>query len=359
MAKKKEFNPQSLYDIAKSAMDSIDCLKKNSDKVRVLEKSAKDFESLGDFQDARTMAEDCRKLSAIYKEKPDVLPPPPKNPIDEKPESKAPKIIFRVAAVVIILAIIAIFFVKMTDSGKYLRANFNEHIGNHQKAYKLYKNIKGYKDSNSRYLKNRYLYGCETLDKKKYEKARDTFRDIATYKDSGDKLATAEIEILKSTPLHEDILFGEAHWIVVEKTDDRAFLVKTKPTSGVPYNSEDKPVTWKTSSIRSYLNTTYAYETFTPAMINKMIDTKIKIKGNKKKHIKGCKTTDKIFMLNPEQSYKYSADLSIYMRDWWLITPGESQNKAQFVSYGQVMPEGYNVNNRYINMRPCFWLRTN
>ena len=356
MADVNETQLQSNYDKAKTLMDSIDCLKKNSDKAATLKRAAKRFEALGEFKDSADMASKCKADAEKYSNIKDNLPPAPKNPADLKKPSKAFTWILRIIALLIIVAILGFFYTRYFDHGAYLRSAFYENIGNHEKAYKMFLHLKDYKDSKQRYMDNRYKHGCEKLEEKDYENAKKAFREIQDYKDSAKKLTDAEIAILKDTKVHGDVLFGEAHWIVAAKKKDKAFLIKTKPTSGFAYNATDDKVTWKTCSLREYLNGAYMNDLFNKYMKDRIIEKKVVVKDNKEFGTKGSTTTDKMFMLNEDQAYKYAEDLSSYLDDYWLIGPGETQREAQFVSNGQVKEAGYPVDDRDINTRPCCWV---
>ena len=323
MADVNEAQLQSNYDKAKTLMDSIDCLKKNSDKAATLKRAAKRFEALGEFKDSADMASKCKADAEKYSNMKDNLPPAPKNPADLKKPSKAFTWILRIIALLIIVAILGFFYTRYFDHGAYLRSAFYENIGNHEKDY---------------------------------ENAKKAFREIQDYKDSAKKLTDAEISILKDTKVHGDVLFGEAHWIVAEKKKDKAFLIKIKPTSGFAYNATDDKVTWKTCSLREYLNGAYMNDLFNKYMKDRIIEKKVVVKDNKEFGTKGSTTTDKMFMLNEDQAYKYAEDLSSYLDDYWLIGPGETQREAQFVSNGQVKEAGYPVDDRDINTRPCCWV---
>ncbi|MBP5772621.1 MAG: hypothetical protein J6W35_00885 [Eubacterium sp.] len=356
MAEINEAELQNQYNKAKFLMNSIDCLTKNSDKAKTLKRAAKRFEALGGYADSADLAAKCKAEAEKYSNMEDNLPPAPKNPLDEKKVSKVGVWVLRIAVFLVIVGIIGFFYTRKTDHGAYLRSSFYENIGNHEKAYKMFLHLKDYKDSEDRYLKNRYKFGCELLKEKHYWDARNTLRPIRDYKDSGKKLADAEIELLKKTKVNGDILFGEAHWVVAKKTKTKAFLIKTKPVEGVPYNDKDEDVTWENSSIRSYLNSVFTAETFTPGMIDKIIDTDVHVSGNKKNNTKGSDTTDKVFMLKSSQAKHYEKQLSLFLRDYWLIEPGETQREAQFVSFGKVKAAGYPVNDKNMNARPCIWV---
>ena len=70
----------------------------------------------------------------------------------------------------------------------------------------------------------------------------------------------------------------------------------------------------------------------------------------------GKDTVDRLFFLNEVEARKYAQYLDAYMTDWWLIGPGDSQDKVAFVSNGKVMEEGYKANELGINSRPAMWV---
>lgn len=358
MANANEAQLQNDYEKAKTLMGSIDCLKKNSDKAATLKRAAKRFEALGEYKDSADMASKCRAGAEKYSKTEDNLPPAPKNPADLKEPSKAFTWILRIIVLFVIVGILAFFYTRYFDHGAYLRSAFYEKIGNHEKAYKMFLRLKDYKDSEERYLDNRYKHGCEKLKDKDYEGAKKAFRAIPDYEDSGKKLVDAEIAIIKDTKVHGDVLFGEAHWIVAEKKKDKVFLIKTKPTNGLAYNTTDNKVTWKTCDLREFLNGSYMDDLFNKYMKDRIIKKKVVVKDNKKFGTKGSTTTDKLYLLNNDQFYKYEKDLNSFSGDYWLIGPGETQREAQFVSDCEVKEAGYPVNDRYINTRPCCWVST-
>ena len=199
MAEINEAELQIQYDKAKALMNSIECLTRNSDKTKTLKRAAKRFEALGSYSDSADMAAKCNAEAEKYASMEDNLPPAPKNPLDLKKPSKAATWILRIVVFLVIVGIIGFFYTRKTDHGAYLRSSFYENIGNHEKAYKMFLHLKDYKDSEDRYLKNRYKFGCELFKEKKYEDARNALRPIRDYQDSGQKLADAEIALLKKT----------------------------------------------------------------------------------------------------------------------------------------------------------------
>ena len=133
---------------------------------------------MGDFKDSKQMADQCLADAEKISKQPDNLPPHPKNPLDEKKSSKAFTWTLRIIVLLVIVGILGAFYLRTTDHGCYLRSSFDEKIGNHEKAYKMFLHIKDYKDSLDKYYENRYKHAVKQLNKKHYTKARDAFRDI-------------------------------------------------------------------------------------------------------------------------------------------------------------------------------------
>lgn len=354
----KQLTTEELYNKAKQLMNSTDSIVKNSDKAKIYNIAAKRFQSLGEFNDSPALAEECLKLASEFKAKPDVLPPHPVNPLDLKDKSKLSVFMFRLVFVLVIAMIIWQVYARTTDHGRYLRASFYSVIGQNEKAAKMFTSLKNYKDSPDKVIDNSYETGLKKYDDKNYKEAVHYFRQSLNYKDTNKYLTKAELVLIKKAKVNTDVLYGEAHWVIVKKKDGKAFMIKTKPINGIPYHTEEKDVTWETSSVRDYVNTDYANEIFTSEMIDNIAVTTVKVKGNDIYHTKGCTTKDKLFFLNAMQAYKYCMEkpLSDFKRDFWLIEPGETQSSACFFSFGQVMNEGYNVTSSYINIRPAMWV---
>ena len=167
-----------------------------------------------------------------------------------------------------------------------------------------------------------------------------------------------ELNNIDKSEVGTSILFGEYKWLILEKKQGKAFLVKSEPIPGYAYNDENISVTWEKSSLRKFLNSDFIDETFSESQKSKILETRISIPLNSQSKTKGGKeTTDKLFMLNAEQANRYEEILSNYTRDWWLIDAGISDNTAQFVSNGMVMDYGYEVSSQNINIRPAMWIQ--
>ena len=191
----------------------------------------------------------------------------------------------------------------------------------------MFNNLKSYKDSQDRATLSKYEYGIDCKKKDEYEVAKNTLRSLGDYKDSEAQLCELELNNIDKSEVGTSVLFGEYKWLILEKKQGKAFLVKSEPIPGYAYNDENISVTWEKSSLRKFLNSDFIDETFSESQKSKILETRISIPLNSQSKTKGGKeTTDKLFMLNAEQANRYEEILSNYTRDWWLIDAGISDS---------------------------------
>ena len=352
------------YLKAARLMEAIRCIIKDKDKADMYKSIAKIYKSLGDYKDSPELYAECMKkaeayaISATEYEK-SITESKKAVTSDNKKDKKHifKKITLIIGLFVIVLAIGSIIYLK-TEPGRYARASFYEKTGNYQKSYKMFNNLKSYKDSVDRCAECRYKYAAECFTNKNYETARKAYSVLKDYKDSEQKLASTEIALIKNAKVGDNILFGGYHWLIAEKKKDKVLLIKSLPINGFAYHEDSEDVTWEKCSLRNYLNNDFLQETFNDTMTASILDTKVTVPDNAKYGTTGGNaTTDKIFLLNAKQFNKYSDILSNYLRDCWLIGPGNTQSAAQFVSYGDVMAAGYDVTNTTIHIRPALWVK--
>lgn len=352
------------YIFGRNLIDAVPCLVKDSDKAKMYESVAELFEELGDYEDAEKLcaeaekkAEECRALAKKQEEE-----ETGRTQCEIQENKKEGMGIFRKCILLLILVVIAagiggIVYLK-TEPGRYARAGFYEKRGNYEKSYKMFHNLKDYKDSESRSREYKYEYALQCKRNNMYTQAKDALRELDDYKDSKDQLTELELENIKNSAVGTSVLFGEYKWLIVEKEKGKALLVKSKPINGYPYHENDENITWADSTLRKYLNNDFITETFYEKMSDEIMDTEVVIPDNEKYQTKGgTATTDKLFLLNARQAEQYRDMLSNYSRDWWLISPGNSQNTAQYVSYGEIMDYGYEVSNSNIYIRPAMWVK--
>ncbi len=359
------------YDRASRLEKSVRSLQRDKERGEIYQKAADLFASLGDFQDAKARAEKCEKKAKEFKEKYKQQEKVRKQAekqqkVEENPKKQIRKREIRLALLgILILAMgCATIFMK-TKPGRYFRADIFGKIGFYEKSYKMFNNLKDYKDSEERFKESCYKDGIAKLDAEDYEAAKKSLRKLDDYKDSDEKLTEAELELLKQCEIGKDALFGEYRWMVMEKEEDKLFLVKMVPINGVPYDKK-KATSWEDSSVRKYLNGKFMDETFNKAAQKRILKSTVEVPVTSDKTIT---TQDYLFFLTAEQAEKYQKPLSNYLRDWWLLDMGQEEHTAQFVSRGVakkhgsqlvsrgvVMKYGYEMSDKNIFMRPAMWI---
>ncbi len=350
------------YLEAKKLTDAIPCLIRDKEKAEIYENIAKIYEGLGDYEDSSVLCEEAKRKGKQYREQ--IKEQDEKNKkekLKDAAENESGKGILRkiILSLVLILIIAgiggAVYF--KTKPGRYVRASFYEKVENYEKSYKMFRNLKEYSDSESRSMESRYEFAVQCKENNEYTKAKDTFRALEDYKDSKTLLTELELDNIDNSKVGTSVLFGEYKWLILEKEAEKVLLVKSEPINGYAYHNENTNITWADSSLRTYLNTDFIEETFYEKMSEKILETEISVPDNKQYKTKGGKNTvDKVFLLNDRQAREYKEILDNYTRDWWLINPGNSQNTAQYVSYGEIMDYGYEVSNKNIYIRPAIWV---
>lgn len=354
------------YFDAEKLLKATNCLTRDKERAEMFKNLADRYKELEDFNDSKEKYEECLKKYKYYLEQSKIVKEiTPKEEdfnenINKENNTALKKIIMGLVIILVVAAAGGVVYLK-TKPGRYQRASYYENKGNYEKSYKMFKNLRSYKDSKSRKRDCKYQFALQCWKNKNYEPAIKMFRELveSEYGDSEEKLTELEIEFIKKQKIGTNVIFGNFHWLILENDGDKVLLVKSEPINGFAYNDENKSVTWSECTLRKYLNGSFLDETFGPNMQKKIFDTNITAENNSTYGTKaGKNTTDKIFLLNGRQAEQYENILSNYLRDWWLIGPGNSENTAQYVSYGKVMDYGYVVTDTNIHIRPALWIST-
>jgi len=195
---------------------------------------------------------------------------------------------------------------------------------------------------------------------------------------------------MKKTDVGDSIFFGtyeqdndqdngkeEIEWIVLAKEDNKLLVVSKYALDSLPYNNVEEEVTWKTCTLREWLNEEFYYSAFNPteqAMIQSA--TVPADKSPEYDTPPGKDTTDKVFLLSIAEANKYfsSNDARMcqataycvaqgaYQDDngycwWWLRSPGRNSKCATPVFIDGSI---YSFSNRaHLSrgaVRPAMWI---
>jgi len=172
-------------------------------------------------------------------------------------------------------------------------------------------------------------------------------------------------------------------WLVLKNDGQKALLISKYALDCQPYNTSRTGVTWKTSSLRNWLNSTFFNQAFGSNEQNMIRSTQVTADANPMFTTSlGNDTKDNVFLLSIPEAKKYfisdtarmcaPTDYAIakgaYADDdyktggraacwWWLRSPGDSSNYAAIVSHvGSVNCRGYNVRSSSGAVRPALWI---
>ncbi len=167
-------------------------------------------------------------------------------------------------------------------------------------------------------------------------------------------------------------------WRVLEVKDNKALLLADKGLAGIPYNVQKMPVTWKTSSIRQWLNSDFYNAAFSESEKSRVSVTDLKNPDNPEFGTNGGDDTrDRIFLLSLDEAewyLMYDADRVIKATPyadqncvfvssagrsfWWLRSPGHDQYFASIVKGGgELYPSGNSISTCHIAARPALWIK--
>ena len=166
-------------------------------------------------------------------------------------------------------------------------------------------------------------------------------------------------------------------WRVLEVREGKALVISERLLEYVPYHKTDANVTWKTCTLRKWMNGEFLKEAFTADEQKKIAAVTRENPNNPDYGTKGgAATKDRIFALNIDEAWKYFSsdedrigytteyvhaqgfDSSDRAEYWWLCSPGHLGNfAADVVNYGNVTRLGNVVNSKGVAVRPAFWLK--
>ena len=170
-------------------------------------------------------------------------------------------------------------------------------------------------------------------------------------------------------------------WYVLEKDENKAFLVSKYALDYQKYNKSIKQVKWETCSLRKRLNETFINNAFSPEEQKQLLCTKISSE-DEPSHFSdaGGNTTDKIFLLSIPEVNKYfksdnnrrcvptdyaRSNINLRSEDgkqtccWWLRSLANNSLEAPHVEQnGKIRSSCYCVNSKEW-IRPALWIELN
>lgn len=180
-------------------------------------------------------------------------------------------------------------------------------------------------------------------------------------------------------------------WLILERDGLNALVVSKYGLDAQPYNISYTDVTWEKCSLRTWLNDTFYNKAFNADAQAAILTTNVdnsKNQGNSEYSTNGGNNTmDKVFLLSYAEANRYfdieswndaalieptayaiaqgaeiyddddddDDDDDVNRVDWWLRSPGYSQNVATIVDCGGASLVDF-VNDTQTSVRPAMWV---
>lgn len=184
----------------------------------------------------------------------------------------------------------------------------------------------------------------------------------------------------ESAHTHKTTTFGKyqgqaIEWYVLDQTDGRSLLLSVHALDSRPFS--DRPATWATSSLRSWLNADFYNQAFTASERSNILLSKLQSKDDLKYGTTaGSDTEDHVFLLSASEAQKYlsgdetSASPTEYALSrgaytnergdcaWWLRSPGmNNEGPAYYSSQGTIGSRAHEGSESIIGIRPVIWVK--
>lgn len=335
--------PEQFYEKA-AKLQSIDGLiRQGSFRAENYQRAAELFAKAGDYSDAKKRAEECRRLSAEadqnYKE-------------------------------------------TMYSSAVQKMAS-KDNMVELESAQKMFREISGYLDSAKR--EEECAKALEHLELKAAKRRRIitiaagiliigvlVFFNSPVWRNIragilGEEILTEEESrdmALKNAEPGQVVSFGPFTWYVLQTDEEKITLLlehaeKQADLRGRPYNEEMQEVTWETSSLRDWLNTSFITDHFSEEEQAKILtETTVTPDNGSYGTDGGADTQDKVRILYPSEVEAYPDILAKIKMNIWLLCPGNASDTAMFMSARHtLMDYGYAVNCTDFYVCPVFTLK--
>ncbi|MCR5586488.1 MAG: DUF6273 domain-containing protein [Lachnospiraceae bacterium] len=344
----------TLYESAKSSFTNLNAYKDSADYVN---KCQAEIDRLNEIQKKKRIQEE-----------------------EEKARKRKKKIIVVSIASTVVVAALVLLITVIIPSVNYNKAIELVEKNNYKQAKVIFTKLNNYKES------DKYIDYCDAgilAEDGKTEEAYNAFKNLGDFNNSEEMLIQIQDkEFEKNYEVGDCIGFGFYEqdnngdngkellsWRVLDKKDNDILVITDKIIDVIPYNDEDKRITWSKCTLRKYLNNEFINNTFEDDIIKMIEETTLENPNNSKYGTKGGPPTkDRVFCLSLDEANTYfkddndrGAEPTNYAKksggSFWLRTPGNGQNYASYVhDSGLVYDSGRLVFLDDVGIRPALWL---
>lgn len=317
------------------------------------------FKTIPGWRDADSQIYACQKRIEEIKAK------------NEKNKKQLKRVVsIALPIICVCIAFVIVLTTVIIPSIKYSSALNLYNTGKYDEAITAFKNLNGYKDSETQ-IEKCYIgkYGEETYNRIQNIKVGDTYTFGAYEQDNITSNGKEAIE-----------------WTVLDKDGMSLLLVSKQALDCQQYNTSYTDVTWENCSLRKWLNDSFFNAAFSEeerALIQSTTLSADKEPISYTNTNPGNDTTDKVFLLSIYEAKKYfnsdearkcaptayaKARGALTSDDyktpsgaatcwWWLRSPGSSQKHAATVyTSGSIDYYGDNVGYDFYCVRPALWI---
>lgn len=248
-------------------------------------------------------------------------------------------------------------------------------------------------------LNGKYNKAVELIDKGNIVKAYEILVTLGGYRDSEDKANSIyfeyEVEKLKTAEPGDHVFFGKyeqdndtsngkenIEWYVLDKQDNKVFVLSEYALDCKPYNTSDTTVTWESCTLRKWLNKGFIKSAFSAAeraMIPTVnVDNKLKwsktedVTQDKVFLLSSTEIRDKYHVIGPCEATAYAIANGVWVYDagfldwrsgqckWWLRSPSFFAEHIVNIAgiggeiYGDT--SGENICRGDRGVRPAMWI---
>ncbi len=205
-----------------------------------------------------------------------------------------------------------------------------------------------------------------------------------SYKDGLNRAAAGDTVLFGSYEQDNYISNGKEaiEWLVLAKEENRMLVISQYTLDCRQYNTSYTSVTWESCTLRKWLNEDFFNAAFSDEEKNRILAATVSADKNPDyKTDPGNATQDKVFLLSIAEANEYFKNdesrmcvptayakangaytNSSYVKGdaaacwWWLRSPGDRQNCASYILYGNIDCDGRDVSSILGCVRPAMWI---
>ena len=264
--------------------------------------------------------------------------------------------------------------------------------GKYQEAIEAFQKLDGHKDSPNKIaecyaaLDLAYDAALALMNEGKYDEAITALQALNGYRNSKKKIELAQL--IKNLSLKSEWTFGayeqdgndqngkeEIEWIILDKNGTQLLLISKYALDNITFHTSQASITWETSDIRAWLNTTLLNNAFSAEQQAIIVKSLVSADPHPNyETTPGKDTADRLFLLSILQVQQYLTSNSERLCTptayaisqgatptcrWWLRTPTYSNSMSGCVDGdGSVKMLG-DLNTTANTVRPAMWIDLN